>query len=227
MRPCPRSPAPTVQAAEQQLSGALSAKVKGLQQDLVDIAAMLEAWVDFPEEGLEFAAISDVIATLEKTRAKIAHLSATADDGKIVDEGLSLCLVGAPNVGKSSLMNALLGKERAIVTDISGTTRDLLEAEMRLGGLHFKLLDTAGIRKTTEVVEQEGIRRSHAAMHEADLILFVLDAQRGISKEEQELIEQAPQGKMILLWNKIDLPAAHAAPSGAVGVWAKTGGRAW
>ncbi len=209
-------------AAGQQLSGALSLKVQALQRELVDIAAMLEAWVDFPEEGLEFAAISDVIATLEKTRTKILNLSSTFEDGKVLHEGLSLCLVGAPNVGKSSLMNALLGKERAIVTDVPGTTRDLLEAEMRLGGLHFKLLDTAGIRETTEVIEQEGIRRSIGAMQDADLILFVLDAHRGISEEEKLLMEKAPAEKTLLLWNKIDVSNA-AAPSGAVGVSAKTG----
>jgi tRNA modification GTPase len=119
-------------------------------------------------------------------------------------------------------MNALLGKERAIVTDVPGTTRDLLEAEMRLGGLHFKLLDTAGIRETTEVIEQEGIRRSIGAMNDADLILFVLDAQRGISEEEKLLMEKAPPNKTLLLWNKIDVSNA-AAPSSAVGVSAKTG----
>ncbi len=209
-------------AAGQQLSGALSLKIQELQRQLVDIAAMLEAWVDFPEEGLEFAAISDVIATLEATRAKMLNLSSTFEDGKVLHEGLSLCLVGAPNVGKSSLMNALLGKQRAIVTDVPGTTRDLLEAEMRLGGLHFKLLDTAGIRETTEVIEQEGIRRSMAAMNDADLILFVLDAHRGISEAEKLLMENAPAEKTLLLWNKIDLSNA-AAPSGAVGVSAKTG----
>lgn len=209
-----------VSAAGNQLSGALSSKVQGLQRELVDIAAMLEAWVDFPEEGLEFAAISDVISSLEKTRAKMVHLSATFADGKILHEGLSLCLVGAPNVGKSSLMNALLGKERAIVTDVPGTTRDLLEAEMRIGGLHFKLLDTAGIRETTEVIEQEGIRRSIRAMEEADLILFVLDAQRGISEEEKALLNKAPQEKVLPIWNKVDVAPS---PTGSLGVSAKTG----
>ncbi|MBS0615374.1 MAG: tRNA uridine-5-carboxymethylaminomethyl(34) synthesis GTPase MnmE [Verrucomicrobia bacterium] len=209
-----------VSAAGQQLKGVLSSKIEELQKELVDIAAMLEAWVDFPEEGLEFAAIPDVIRALEKTRWKIQHLRDTFQDGKIVHEGLSLCLVGAPNVGKSSLMNALLGKERAIVTDVPGTTRDLLEAEMRLGGLHFKLLDTAGIRETTEVIEREGIRRSMAAMIDADVILFVLDAGRAVSDEEKQLLEQAPQHKTIPIWNKIDVASA---PAGALGVSAKTG----
>ena len=119
-------------------------------------------------------------------------LSQTFQEGKIVHEGLTMCLSGAPNVGKSSLMNALLGKDRAIVTAIPGTTRDLLEADLRIGGLHFRLVDTAGIRKTDEIVEQEGIRRSHQALQDADLILLVLDASRGVQETDQEILKIAP-----------------------------------
>jgi tRNA modification GTPase len=210
-------------AAETQLQGALSQKISSFQKELVDIAAILEAWVDFPEEGLEFASLEEVIGTLGVTREKMRVLSETFHEGRVLHEGLTLCLIGAPNVGKSSLMNALLGKERAIVTDIPGTTRDLLEAELRLSGLHFKLLDTAGIRETAEVIEQEGIRRSKQAMEAADVILLVLDAHRGIEAQDAELLQSAPNQKTILVWNKIDLPTLHTPPSGAIPVSAKGG----
>jgi tRNA modification GTPase len=210
-------------AAEHQLQGALSKKIVELQKELVDIAAILEAWVDFPEEGLEFASLEEVVEDLKEIKQKMEHLQNTFHEGKVVHEGLTLCLVGSPNVGKSSLMNTILGKDRAIVTDIPGTTRDLLEAEFRLGGLHFRLLDTAGIRSTEEVVEQEGIRRSKQAMDQADLILLVLDAHRGILQEDLELIESAPKAKTILVWNKIDLPTHHVPPESAISISAKNG----
>ena len=208
-------------AAEQQLQGALSKKISSFQRDLLDIAAILEAWVDFPEEGLEFASFEQVIHSLETTQQKMENLRRTFDEGKIVHEGLTLCLCGAPNVGKSSLMNALLGKERAIVTPIAGTTRDTLEAEMRLGGLHFRLIDTAGIRATDEIVEQEGIRRSKAALNEADLVLLVLDATRGVQEIDQEILSEAPSHKTVIVWNKIDVTSPHQKPQDALAVSAK------
>ncbi len=192
-------------AAENQLQGALSKKIAHFQERLFDTAAILEAWVDFPEEGLEFASLEEIVTSLETVLDEMVALSNTFDNGKMIHEGLSLCLVGSPNVGKSSLMNALLGKERAIVTPIAGTTRDLLEENMRLGNLHFRLIDTAGIRETEEIIEQEGIRRSKKALQEADLVLLVLDATKGI--EDLSLIEAAPE-KTITIWNKIDLPHA-------------------
>jgi tRNA modification GTPase len=200
-----------MQMAEQQLQGKLSQHILSFQKRLTDIAAILEAWVDFPEEDLEFASMDEVVAALEEVRLQMQKLAGTFHDGKIASYGISLCLAGAPNVGKSSLMNALLGKERAIVTDVAGTTRDLLQEEMKLGNLHFQLTDTAGIRETKEVVEQEGIRRSMQAMQEADLILLVLDASRGICSESEALIASSPQGKTLIVWNKIDLPKAPAA----------------
>lgn len=210
-------------AAESHLQGALSKKIAQFQKELVDIAAILEAWVDFPEEGLEFAAFEEVIASLEKTQQRMQKLCATFHDGKILHEGLTLCLAGVPNVGKSSLMNALLGKERAIVTEIPGTTRDLLEAELKIGGLHFRLVDTAGIRTTEELVEQEGIRRSRQAMSEADLILLVLDATRGLQDEDAELLRAAPSHKTVVIWNKVDLPSLHPQPESTWAVSAKQG----
>jgi tRNA modification GTPase len=212
-----------LQAAGNQLQGALSKKIESFQEELVGIAAILEAWVDFPEEGLEFASFEEVAASLKSIQQQMEKLSRTFYEGKIVHEGLTLCLSGAPNVGKSSLMNALLGKERAIVTEIPGTTRDLLEAELRIGGLHFRLVDTAGIRQTDEIVEQEGIRRSYQALQEADLILLVLDAGRGVQEADQELITKAPPHKTIIVWNKVDLPPSHTKPAEGLEVSAKLG----
>ena len=189
--------------AEQQLEGALSKEIARFQQELTDIAAILEAWVDFPEEGLEFASFSEICTTLEEIRGRVVRLSQTFYDGKKLQEGISLCLVGQPNVGKSSLMNALLKKERAIVTAIPGTTRDLLEESLTLGSLNFRLIDTAGIHTTSEPIEQEGIARSKSAMREADLLLLVLDATQEI---DEELLAAAKSKKRALaVWNKIDL----------------------
>jgi tRNA modification GTPase len=212
-----------LQAAENHLQGALSKKITQFQKELVDIAAILEAWVDFPEEGLEFAAFEEVIASLDKTQHSMQRLSDTFHEGKIVHEGLTLCLAGVPNVGKSSLMNALLGKERAIVTAIPGTTRDLLEADLKIGGLHFRLIDTAGIRATEEIVEQEGVRRSYQAMNEADLILLVLDASRGLQQADRELLSAAPPEKTVVIWNKIDLSTPYVQPEGTWPISAKQG----
>ncbi len=193
-------------AAENILKGALSKKITTFQKDLTLIAAILEAWVDFPEEGLEFASMEEVCQQLEQTKQQMQQLVETFHDGRIVQEGISLCLIGSPNVGKSSLMNALLDKDRAIVSEIPGTTRDLLEDHMRLNGLNLRLIDTAGIRHSTEIVEQEGIRRSRRAMTDADLILFVLDAGKALNSDEETLMKQLPSKKTIVVRNKIDLP---------------------
>jgi tRNA modification GTPase len=199
-----------LEAAEGQLQGRLSEKVRHLQESLTQIAAMLEAWVDFPEEDIEFAPLDEVINQLEIVREELYRLLNSYHDGKIALEGVSLCLAGAPNVGKSSLMNALLDRERAIVTDIPGTTRDLLEDQLRLGDLNFRLIDTAGLRDTNEVIEQEGIRRSKQAMVEADLILLVLDVTQGLTEEAQAILDQTPEEKTLVIWNKADLP--HSKP---------------
>lgn len=201
-----------VQSAKQQLQGRLSQRVASFQKQLVDIAAVLEAWVDFPEEGLEFMSMEEVLTTLSQILSQMRHLSSTFHDGKMISHGIALCLIGPPNAGKSSLMNALLGKSHAIVTEIAGTTRDVLEADMKWGNLHFRLLDTAGIRHTEEIIEQEGIRRSKETMLQADLILFVLDASLTISEEIEQLIASLPKEKTVFVWNKIDLetPKPHA-----------------
>lgn len=192
-------------AAEQQLQGHLSKRILYFQQQLIDIAAMLEAWVDFPEEDLEFASIESVITRLEQLRTQICHLAATFQEGKLLKFGPTLCLIGPPNAGKSSLMNALLAQERAIVTSIAGTTRDTLEEELLIGNLHFRLIDTAGIRETTEIIEQEGIRRSKEAMQKSDLVLLILDASVPLCPYAHQLLPLMDDQKTLLVWNKSDI----------------------
>ena len=196
-------------AAEKQLSGRLSISIKDLQKTITDITAILEAWVDYPEEGLEFATKEEILDHLERTKGKMARLMESFYDGKKVVQGASLCLLGSPNVGKSSLLNALLNEERAIVTDIPGTTRDLLHEELRIKGYTFRLTDTAGIRETAEIIEEEGIKRSQKAAEKADLVLLILDATREISVEEKRWIKEFP--KALVVYNKADLP--HLPPS--------------
>lgn len=192
-------------AAEKHLQGHLSRAVAGLQTELTSIAAILEAWVDFPEEGLEFASLDDILTQLRTVCRKMQQLLDTYHDGRILHDGLSLCLSGTPNVGKSSLMNALLEKERAIVSHIPGTTRDVVEDFLSLNGLNIRITDTAGIRDSEEVIEREGIRRSRLAMTEADLVLLVLDATREISEQERQLLQLVPDRKAIIVWNKCDI----------------------
>lgn len=192
-------------AAENQLQGRLSKEIDKSQSNLTKIAAILEAWVDFPEEGLEFSTIEELSEELNQELLKLKKLAATFHNGKILHDGLSLCLLGKPNVGKSSLMNVLLNKERAIVSPVAGTTRDVLEDHLRLNGLHIKLSDTAGIRETEETIEKEGIRRSKQAMKDSDLILLVLDAHTNLTDEDHHLLEIVPKEKTLLIWNKMDL----------------------
>jgi tRNA modification GTPase len=195
-----------VQAAGKQLEGRLSEKILGFQKKLTDIAAIIEAWIDFPEEGLEFASLEEILEQLNSLRNEMDHLKNTFHHGRIINEGISLCLAGLPNAGKSSLMNALLGHDRAIVTPIAGTTRDVLVEDLRLGHLHFRLSDTAGLRETEEVIEQEGIRRTKNSMQEADLILYVIDSEKGLQKEDEEILSGPYKEKILTIWNKCDLP---------------------
>jgi len=132
-------------------------------------------------------------------------------EGRKLQTGLSICLLGAPNVGKSSLMNALAGHDRSIVTDIPGTTRDVLEEEVKLGGLHFRLVDTAGVRQTDEIVEQEGVKRSLAASRSSDLVFIVMDLKE--PHYDPKWLEKLPPNHTLVIWNKVDLKPAAALPS--------------
>jgi tRNA modification GTPase len=220
-----------VKAAHQSLSGKLSQYLHGIMGRLFDLAGILEAWVDFPEEDLEFASFEEVATSLQQITQELADLRQTYRQGQRLVEGMAICLAGVPNAGKSSLLNALLGRERAIVTDIPGTTRDTLESDWRIGGVHVRLIDTAGIRETEERVEAEGIRRTREAMQQADLIVLVADATRVNDPQQRELFAQVPPDRTVVVWNKLDLLQEHAPDPGQiaggqmpwVGVSTKTG----
>lgn len=194
----------SLKAAQNHLEGKLSRHLLAIKQELLELCAILEAWVDFPEEGLEFLSFEQMVFKLEEQKSKIVYLIDSFKTGQMLFSGATLCLVGEPNVGKSSLMNALLGKERAIVTPIAGTTRDIIEEDLKLFDLTIRLKDTAGIRETDEIIEQEGIKRSLNAIQNSDLILFIKDATKVLSEKERKLIEDLPLSKTVFIANKID-----------------------
>ena len=196
------------------LDGGLQRRIGGLREGLLDQLAELEARVDF-EEDLPPLDAAAVVAELEAVRGALLQLVADAQRGQLLREGLKVAIVGRPNVGKSSLLNRLSRTERAIVTDLPGTTRDLVESELVLQGVPLTLLDTAGIRATDDRVEQLGIARSRAALAAADVALLLFDLEAGWTAADQELREQVPADvPLLVVGNKADL-AAGTAPAGA------------
>lgn len=198
------------------LDGGLQRRIGGLRERLLDQLAELEARVDF-EEDLPPLDAAAVVAELEAVRGALLQLVADAQRGQLLREGLKVAIVGRPNVGKSSLLNRLSRTERAIVTDLPGTTRDLVESELVIQGVPLTLLDTAGIRATDDRVEQLGIARSRAALAAADVALLLFDLEAGWTPADQELREQVPpEVPLLVVGNKADLaagtaPAAEAA----------------
>lgn len=190
------------------LSGRLSEQVRNLRQSILRMLAQLEAAIDYPEEDIEEAAAADVAQLIIEAKSQLTTLLATAQTGRILREGLSTVIIGKPNVGKSSLLNALLREKRAIVTDIPGTTRDIIEEYVNIGGVPLKIIDTAGIRDTADVVEQIGVERAKALVDQADLILLLLDSSTPLSPEDRSVLELLPGKQAIVLINKSDLPAS-------------------
>ncbi len=198
------------QIAMDQLTGRLSQEVNGLREQVANLLAEVEAAIDFPEEELDFMDFTSMKQTAQKIIAGLERLIATASEGKILREGLNIAILGKPNVGKSSLLNALLQEERAIVTEVPGTTRDTIEEMLNLRGIPLKLIDTAGIRHTMDLVEQRGVQRSKAYLERADLILMVFDASGALTEADLELLDAANSRQSILILNKIDLPVVTA-----------------
>src|SRR5579864_5257911 len=191
--------------AAQQLEGALSRRLQPIKKKLVDLVAVMEAGIDFAEDDVAVLPAKDILARLEDVRAPLDQLRNSFNYGKIVHEGLTLAIVGRPNVGKSSLFNRLVERERAIVTATPGTTRDLVTETVSLGGIPLKLVDTAGIRRALDEAESIGIRKSIEALADADLVLVVLDASEPMSEEDRELIRLVEQRAVIVVLNKADL----------------------
>lgn len=194
--------------ALQQLEGRLSAKITGLRDGIADMCAHIEAYIDFPEDDIETMTINSIADSMKAIEAELSNLSQGYDEGRLFREGVSAAIVGKPNVGKSSLLNAILQKDRAIVTAIPGTTRDVIEEYLNINGLPLKIMDTAGIRETHDLAEMEGVKRSLRAIEGADIVLAVLDATRGLDAADQELIEKVKNKKTIVVINKSDAESA-------------------
>ncbi|GFR38173.1 tRNA modification GTPase MnmE [Insulibacter thermoxylanivorax] len=192
--------------ALKQVEGRLSKKIRELRQELVEVLAHIEVNIDYPEHDVEEMTSAYIKEKSEKVIAEIDGLLHTARQGKILREGIVTAIVGRPNVGKSSLLNELAQENRAIVTDIPGTTRDVIEEYVTVGNIPLRLLDTAGIRETSDLVEQIGVERSKHAIAEADLILYVLNNGELLQPEEIELLEQIRDRQYLVIINKIDLP---------------------
>lgn len=195
------------EAALGQLDGALSRVVAPLAEQLSDIMAYVEYSINFTEDDQDELDYTEVRRSTCDIRDALVELSRSANKGKILREGILTAIVGKPNVGKSSLLNALLGENRAIVTDIPGTTRDIIEEWIDLGGLCLRLQDTAGIRLTDDTVEKIGVARSRQTAEKADLILAVFDRSRALDQEDREILSLIEDKNVLILLNKNDLPA--------------------
>lgn len=193
-------------AALNRLKGALGREIQEVRDRLSFLLAYIEAAIDFSEEDLELLTPSRAIELIQEGLARVQRLLDTAEEGRILRDGLATVIIGRPNVGKSSLLNCLLKQDRAIVTPFPGTTRDLLEEYLNIKGIPLRIIDTAGLRPSLDPIEQEGMRRTEAAMAEADLLLVMIDAGQGLFEEEEGLLRKYQENKKVLaVINKIDL----------------------
>ena len=194
-------------AALNQLDGNLSAAIRKMRQKIVDVLANVEVNIDYPEyDGAEVVTSKLMLDKAQEIKAEIEKLLATAQQGKVLRDGLNTAIVGRPNVGKSSLLNRLLHEEKAIVTDVPGTTRDVLDEYVNVAGVPIHLIDTAGIRETEDKVEKIGVDRSRAAIKKADLVLLVLNSSEPLTDEDRQLLDLTRDSKRVILLNKTDLP---------------------
>jgi len=209
------STASAARAATRSLQGEFSARVHALTRSLIDLRTFVEAAIDFPEEEIDFLADSDVRQRLVQATQDLQTLLASAQQGCLLREGMTVVLAGQPNVGKSSLLNALAGRETAIVTPVAGTTRDVLREHIQLDGLPLHIIDTAGLRDSDDPVEQEGVRRAWQQIEQADRLLLIVDDQAGFSAADQQLLDRLPHTlPCSRIFNKIDLSGREAGLSG-------------
>lgn len=188
------------------MEGSLSKKIRELRFKVTEVLAHLEVSIDFAEEDVEEITYKTLRENAEDIKREIKKLYDTSESGKILRDGLKTVIIGKPNVGKSSLLNSILGENRAIVTDIAGTTRDVIEEFVNIKGIPLKIVDTAGIRETEDIVEKIGVERSKESYNTADLVIMVLDSSRPLSQEDREILETLENKKTIVLLNKTDLP---------------------
>jgi tRNA modification GTPase len=198
-------------AAFHQLQGGLSREIEEIREKVLSILVPLEAFIDFPEEEISFSragspgGFKTALADLYRLRERIGRLVRSFDQGRVLREGLATAIIGRPNVGKSSLLNSLLGEDRAIVTPHPGTTRDTLEEVVQVDGIPLRITDTAGIREAVDPAEEEGIRRAKRALEGADLVLLILDASTDLLPEDDLLLEMTCGKRTIMVLNKCDL----------------------
>lgn len=194
-----------VYSGEKHLKGVLAEKTGEVRQKLIDVVSNILAVIDYPDEEITDLKTAEIINTLEECLKKVAELSGTYNTGRILKEGADIVIAGKPNAGKSSLLNAFLNEERAIVTDIAGTTRDILEEQVSLGGLKARITDTAGIRESGDTVEKIGIERAVSRVKEADFVIFVADNSAGITDEDREIAKLLCGRPGVGVINKSDL----------------------
>jgi tRNA modification GTPase len=210
--------------AAQQVEGSISKRIRPMKEQLVELIALLEAGIDFAEDDISVAPVEEILRRLNPIEHALTALASTFEYGKLVHAGITLAIVGRPNVGKSSLFNRLLEQDRAIVTNIPGTTRDLVSEVAAIGGIPIKFVDTAGIRSGQDLVENLGIERSYQAMADADVALVVVDLAAPLHPDDLALMERAQQqGRWILVGNKADLPRVASLALDFIAVSALTG----
>ncbi|MGQ0812226.1 MAG: tRNA uridine-5-carboxymethylaminomethyl(34) synthesis GTPase MnmE [Nitrospiraceae bacterium] len=191
--------------AQEQLRGVLSTAINRVRESLLDLLAQVEAAIDFSEEDISFVQNEELRAALRRTIALLSDLIERSREGRIIREGAKVVIIGRPNVGKSSLMNALVRSDRAIVTAVPGTTRDVLEEMLNIRGVPVRIFDTAGIRKTDDDIEREGVRRSLIARDQADLVLLMLDGSQCLTSQDYELLACGQDNRRLVVVNKMDL----------------------
>ena len=194
-----------------QLEGTVSGAIREIDAAVFDLVARLEASLDFPDEGYHFVEAESVAEYIEQIADRVRRLLGDARRGRLIREGLQVAILGKPNVGKSTIFNYLVGSDRAIVTAVAGTTRDLVTEVTDIEGVPVTLIDTAGIQDTTDVIESEGVTRARGALKVADLVLLVLDRSRPLDDEDTALLGESGSSQRLLVVNKIDLPASWAA----------------
>lgn len=203
------------QNALSQLGGRLSEKINAMRDRLVNLLAHMQVAIDYPDEELEDITTDDILNTLKDVLSEAQQLIGSADDGRIIKGGIKTVIAGKPNVGKSTLLNMLSGFERAIVTDIAGTTRDVIEENISFGGIPIKLTDTAGVHDTDDLIEKIGVEKSEKSIDEADLVLVIIDASGELDADDEKIFERTKNKKRIVIANKTDKGISKTAENAA------------